>query len=596
MTGRLVAFAAVLAVPLGLASAEEPFRHARVRVVEPGVTLQSATETSSEEAVPNMPFLPGDRVWTDARGRIELHFADGSLLRVDSRSKLDYDGYDRQNGGQVVLRLWSGSVYVHQQDGSRSPEFLIETPSAAASLQARGVYRVDAVEGETRLSVFEGDASLDAADRARVRSGERAFARRGDRILGPDRFDRREAPDDFARWDAELGGPTGTARGNEYLPEELSPFAEDFQNHGAWSFEAGVGNVWRPYVSSSWAPYSFGRWAWTAYGWTWVPSEPWGWAPSHYGRWGYASGWYWIPGNTWGPGWVSWSAGHDYVGWCPLGYGNQAVVVQHRGRAVPRGSVASSSPWTYVRRVDLASRDVARRRVDATAVPVAQMRPVDMARARITREGTVAEGAVPRNVRARPGVGDTVPELRTDNQTTIPRPVARTRYESEAERERETKDGEARNPSWSPRGRREPADSGVRQDARESPDVWSWGGRRAMFQQPSPEATPSPRPDAAVRRRPEASRTEDGDREALRPWFDKLRKRDDERAAPPPRDEQASPRQRSRQQDTPRAEPRQIRTEPKPERQSPPPPPPPPPKNDGGNERGAVRRERSRDQ
>src|SRR5262245_16846568 len=109
MTGRLVAFAAVLALPLGLVSAEGPVRHARVRVVEPGVTLQSAVETSSEEAAPNMPFLPGDRVWTDARGRIELHFADGSLLRVDSRSKLDYDGYDRENGGQVVLRLWSGS-------------------------------------------------------------------------------------------------------------------------------------------------------------------------------------------------------------------------------------------------------------------------------------------------------------------------------------------------------------------------------------------------------------------------------------------------------------------------------------------------------
>jgi uncharacterized protein DUF6600/FecR-like protein len=588
----LAAFAAVLAVPLGFASAEEPFRHARVRVVEPGVTLQSATETTSEEAVPNMPFLPGDRVWTDGRGRIELHFADGSLVRVDSRSKLDYDGYDRANGGQVVLRLWSGSVYVHQRATTRSPEFVIETPSAAANLRSRGVYRLDAIEGETRLSVFDGDAYFDAADRVLVRAGERAFARRGDRISSPDRFDRSEEPDAFARWDAELGDDASGPRRSEHLPEELSPFAEDFERNGAWSFEAGVGNVWRPYVPTSWRPYSFGRWGWTAYGWTWVPNEPWGWAPFHYGRWDYANGWFWIPGNTWGPGWVSWSAGHDYVGWCPLGYRDRTVVVHDRGRAVPRGTAvaAASSPWTYVRRADLGTSDVARRRVEPAAVPLAQMRTVDMARARILRDGTVGAGAVPRNVRTKPGVGDTVPELRTDNMTAIPLPVARTRYESEGERGEKESDGA--NATWSPRGRPQPADSGVRHDREATSNIWSWGGRRLVAEQASPAATPSP--ETAVRRRPEPSRTEEGDREALRPWFGKFtRPRDEKRSAPEPRDEQATARERSRPQDTPRDEPRQLRSEPKRERQSPPPPPPPPP-NDGG--RGAVRREKNRDQ
>jgi hypothetical protein len=594
VTRRLVAIAAVLAAPMGMARADEPFRHARVRVVEPLVTLQSATETASEEAVPNLPFLPGDRIWTDGRGRIELHFADGSLVRVDSRSKIDYDGYSTEHGGQVVLRLWSGSVYVHDSGTSLSPEFVIETPSAAANLRSRGVYRVDAIDGETRLSVFDGGAYFDAADRVLVRGGERAFARRGERVAGPDRFDRGEEPDAFARWDAELGhDASGPSRRSEYLPEELSPFAEDLERSGAWSFEVGVGNVWRPYVSPSWQPYSYGRWAWTAYGWTWVPNEPWGWAPSHYGRWGYANGWYWVPGHTWGPAWVSWSAGHDYVGWCPLGYGDRTVVAHGRGRAVPRGTaVAASSPWTYVRRADLGARDVAIRRVQPAAVQVAQMRTVDVARARILRDGTVGEGAVPR-VRTRPGVGDTVPELRTDNTTTLPLPVARTRYESEGERDEERKGSNANATAW-PRSRREPADTSVRQDRGATPDIWGWSRQRLVAaEQASPQATPSP--ESAVRRRTEPSRTDDGDREALRPWFEKItRPRDKERTAPEPREEQASPRQRPRPQDTPRAEPRQIRSEPKRERQSP--PPPPPPQNDGGRDRGAVRRERNRDQ
>jgi hypothetical protein len=603
MAGRQVAIiAAVLAVPLGLAAADDSFRHARVRVVEPLVTLQSAAEPGSEEAVPNMPFLPGDRIWTDGRGRVEFHFADGSLLRVDRRSKLDYDGYDSERG-QVILRLWSGSVYVHQREGGRSPEFVIETPSAAASMRERGVYRLDVAAGETRLSVFEGEAYLDAGERVRARDGERAFARRGEPAWGPDRFERRDA-DEFARWNDELGG-AAYAEGNDYLPEEVSPFAEDFQRHGSWYFEAGVGNVWRPNVSIGWRPYTNGRWAWTAYGWTWVPNEPWGWAPFHYGRWDHSSaiGWYWIPGRTWGPGWVSWSVSNDHVGWCPLGYRDRPVVVhgRNRGRAVPRGS-ADPGAWTFVRKADLGARDVAQRRVEASAVPIGQMRMVDLANARVTREGTTAEGrAVPRHIRTKPGVGDTVPELRTDNMTTIPFPVARTRYESERERERERQDPDAANPSLSPRGKRTPADSGVRHDTQTEPDVTGWARGRVRSadqgNEPRPEATPNP---DAVRRRPEPSRTEDGDREALRPWFRKLsRPRDDDRPASQPRDEQARPRERSRSEDSPRAEPRQLRAEPKrqdrPERVSPP-PPQPPPQNDGGGRSRAVRREKNRDQ
>lgn len=598
MAGRQVAITvAVLAVPLGLAAADDSYRHARVRVVEPVVSLQSAVEAGAEEAVPNMPFLPGDRVWTDSRGRVEFHFADGSLLRVDRRSKLDYDGYDADRGGQVVLRLWSGSVYVHQREQGRSAQFVIETPSAAATMHERGVYRVDVQAGETRLSVFEGDAYLEADDRVRVSEGERAYARRGERPLGPERFDRADN-DDFALWDAVLGDDTYDAR-NEYLPEEVSPFAEDFDRNGSWYVEAGVGNVWRPHVAASWRPYTFGNWAWTSYGWTWVPNEPWGWAPFHYGRWGHSTsiGWYWVPGRTWGPAWVSWSVSDDHVGWCPLGFRDRPVEVhgRDRDRAVPRGS-ADRSAWNYVRKGDLAARDVARRRVEAGAVPVERMRVVEQGRARVTREGTIAEGAVPRNIRTKPGIGDTVPELRTDNMTTIPFPVARTKYESERERERERQDPDNASPAWSPRGRRPPADSGIRPETEAAPDVTGWRRRQfASADQPAPAATPSPE---AVRRRPEPSRTEDGDREALRPWFRKLsRPRDDDRPATPPREEQARPRQRSRSEDSPspRPEPRPLRAEPKRERERVSPPPPPPPRNDGGRERGAVRREKNRD-
>lgn len=482
MARRIVPLLAVAWGASGALGAED-LAPARVRVTEPTVTLQSASDAAAEEAVPNLPFLPGDRVWTDAGGRVEFHFADGSRVRLDRRSKLDYQALE---GDSTVLRLWSGSAYV-RQGRNTGLQFAIETPNGTADLREGGAYRIDVAAGETRLSVYEGEATLDAGEQLRVRAGERAFARRNARPWGPDRFDRSE-DDAFASWNAELGEDEVWASGGTELPEEVSPYADDLARNGSWFYEAGVGNVWRPHVSIGWEPYVHGRWAWTAYGWTWVPNESWGWAPYHYGRWGRSAsiGWYWVPGRTWGPAWVDWSISGTHVGWRPLGYRGHDG---RRGRAVPRD--AAREGWTYVRRSDLGARDVAARRVARELVGAdPEARVVEGSRGRLGRDLSVADGApvAPRNIRTRPGPGDTVEELRSDPMTTIPFPVARRKYESARERERERQN----NPSLAPRSRTGGSD--IRPDA-------------------------SPEDGAAVRARP---RSDDGDREALRPWFRSL--------------------------------------------------------------------------
>ena len=96
------------------ALADDGYRHGRIRFVEPGVTLQRATEVSAEEAIANLPFLPGDRVWTDSAGRAEFQFPDGTVVRLDRRSKLDYAGHEEGEGERIALRLWSGSVIVRR--------------------------------------------------------------------------------------------------------------------------------------------------------------------------------------------------------------------------------------------------------------------------------------------------------------------------------------------------------------------------------------------------------------------------------------------------------------------------------------------------
>ena len=114
---------------LALASpvlAVEPYRDGRVRLVEDGVVLQRASEAGAEQAIQNLPFLPGDRVWTDESGRVEFQFADGSVLRVDRRSKLDYVAQEAgPDGDRIALRLWAGALQLQAWDTRDYPDFEI---------------------------------------------------------------------------------------------------------------------------------------------------------------------------------------------------------------------------------------------------------------------------------------------------------------------------------------------------------------------------------------------------------------------------------------------------------------------------------------
>ena len=551
----------VLILAVGLpaaAAAQESFLDARIRYVEPGVTIQRASETGAEEALPNLPFLPGDRVWTDQRGRTEVQFAEGTVVRVDSRSKLDYVARERED--LIVLRLWSGGLYVH----GRNPGMSIETPGGVVEIGRGGVYRVDVDSGETRLSVYEGEANLDSA---RVRSGERAYARRGESAEGPERFDR-AAGDEFARWDEQRGERDERADARpEYLPEEIAPYAGELESNGTWYYESEVGHVWRPRVGPGWQPYSDGRWVWTAYGWTWVPYEGWGWAPFHYGRWGHSGslGWYWIPSAGWGPAWVSWAVGPSYVGWCPLGYRDRPALVydrRDRGRAMTRGDAAAAvNPWAFVRRADMGARDLSRRRVDGAVDLTRDVRVVDSSRVRLTREMQLseAERAVPRSIRTKPGPGDTIPQLRSDPRYTIPAPLPRQQYESEREREAERRRPSPRNEERVPA----PAERAVT-PATERMVSPAPLGRSERIERAHPTdvrsapagAVAISRPRTEERKTPPAG--ESADREVMRPLFRPLGRSEGERerpASPPDRGQVRSGAERRRPEETPRAQP-----------------------------------------
>jgi len=570
-TMRLLTLAVLLAAASPAWAWDEDYRHGRIRYVEPGVALQRADEANADEAVANFPFLPGDRVWTDGGGRVEFQFQDGTLIRLDSRSKIDYVAHDERDD-RVILRLWSGSAWVVTRERG---SYEIETPTALAVPRERTTVRIDADTAETRLSVFEGEATFESGRQAvDVREGERTWGERGRAPEDPRRFDRRAA-DDFQAWSESRDDRTAYASAPSYVPEAVRPYAGELETSGSWYFVAEVGHVWRPYVASGWAPYTNGRWAWTRYGWTWVPYDPWGWATFHYGRWdwGPGVGWYWIPGQVWGPAWVSWSVGGGYVGWCPLGYRDRPA---HHGYA-PHGGQRGA--WSYARQGDLGAADLARRRVDLQADRIAEMRVADTPLARPTRDGRSLDvqtavprsGGVPTNVRMRHSPGDTVPEIAQDNKVAVPAPVVRRpRPRDEAEPRNDVRPDPARG------GERDTGDRDVSTGRGEVAAPRSYS-RRDDDQQGGAAAPVPSRPrdtgttgysrdrDSGSRQAPPPtaaprSRENDADRDVLRRMFRPLSERpsssgDSGRSAAPRSEPRPTPRSEPRVA-APRSEPR----------------------------------------
>ena len=110
---RTAALAAlVVSAVASSASAQDEIRYRDGRFLETvgSVTIQRADEASSDEAVRNMPFLPGDRVWTDQSGRAEIVFAEGEILWIAERSKVDSLGRGgRDQDERLGLRVFAGS-------------------------------------------------------------------------------------------------------------------------------------------------------------------------------------------------------------------------------------------------------------------------------------------------------------------------------------------------------------------------------------------------------------------------------------------------------------------------------------------------------
>jgi hypothetical protein len=282
-------------------------------------------DSRAESSPLNMPLVAGDRLHT-TEGRMEIRFADGSVLDLDARTIVDLES-------DTVLRLMDGRI--RMTVSSAAPDrWRIDSPAGSARLTEAGEYRLALVagprqeEGDVQLefAVFRGSGEIFTDHgTTTVSAGQRAYASADLLPSEPFPFDV-GASDDFDRWPASPA-PLSAEPSSEYLPSDLESYSSTLDAYGDWLYLPAYGHVWCPRVTAGWRPYAFGRWmTYPRYGLTWVGSEPFAWPTHHYGSWDMVGGrWLWIPSTTWAPAHVRWVSAGDSVGWVPLGPGNRAV-------------------------------------------------------------------------------------------------------------------------------------------------------------------------------------------------------------------------------------------------------------------------------
>ena len=317
---------------------------AYVAHVEGTVSLER--EGRAEHAPLNMPLLSGDRLRTGGDGRVEVQFADGSTLHLDTRSTIDVQSDD-------LVRLTDGRLRLNIQGPARGVNYRIDSPAGSARITQPGEYRIALLtpsalraggtnEVQLEVAVVRGAAQIFTDEGSTpVRAGERAYA---SAALAPsyayvynsatwDAFDRWSE----ARRDVRLGVSS------QYLPADMQSYAPVLDQAGDWRHSESDGYAWYPRVTSDWRPYYYGRWAsYPRYGWTWIGAERFAWPTHHYGRWGFSAGvWFWKPSSRWAPAYVSWGAAPGYVSWCPIGFDDRPVI----GLDLYRIGPDYYSPW-----------------------------------------------------------------------------------------------------------------------------------------------------------------------------------------------------------------------------------------------------------
>lgn len=313
----LFAVAMVFASTALLAEEEmKSLDYGHISYVDKEATVIRSDGTESN-AVVNLPVAAGDTVVTYDKGRCELQFDNGTIIRLDKNTRLKVTTILAPSLTSrwkiTTLHLRSGRIYAIVQSYNREM-FQVITPNAAVDLKRRSAANIQARQsGETYIHVAKGKfdvmfgGDIITLRTERVRSGKDYIVTTSHRM----KFAKDERNVDFVAWNKYVNRNfMDLHRGVSNVPKKLYRsnkalvyWAEKFSTtYGEWVYDDLFGYVWKPadeLFTLSKRPFFNAQIIEMNGSLMVVPVEPWGWIPAHMGTWVWTKwGWTWVPGTA----------------------------------------------------------------------------------------------------------------------------------------------------------------------------------------------------------------------------------------------------------------------------------------------------------
>jgi len=315
----VLALAVILAGAAAPSAVAQDPMHARVAFDSGGAMVKGAADEDWSYATVNTLVMPGDTLWVDEQGTLEVEMSGGTFLRMADGSKVDIVSLPPSG----VIKGWTGAFYV-QRIARSTGSVIFQSPVADMHVQNDTQVRVDILtNGATTVSVRWGAVTIrtPGGQDTILQTGQRSYIDPGYLPSVPEPFDRGEE-DSFDVWNRDRARLL--AVGLDAVPPAVISNAPvgvaDLSTYGEW-VTIDSDYYWRPTVVADYVPYRYGHWGYApSIGYSWVGDYPFGYITSHYGRWRHhpSYGWCWRYRDVWGPAWVaSYRVGPNFV-WCPL--------------------------------------------------------------------------------------------------------------------------------------------------------------------------------------------------------------------------------------------------------------------------------------
>jgi hypothetical protein len=320
----------LLVSPVWAAAGEMPYGH--VSYFEGDVQI-TRLDGRIDNAIINMPLVPGDLISTGSDGRLEFQFDNGTIFRLDRDTELKLITVLAPSLTSkwkiTTLDLLRGQSYSINQS-YRLEMFQVTTPKVSVYLKnsSTTVIAVKA-DGETRVACDRGRAKvmfgrdIQALKEETVRSG------RGFRITADDRMmadERRDA--EFWAWNKKINkdfedlhyGISNVPKVVYRYSPGLVHWAEKWSTtYGEWIYNDLFGYVWKPAadIFADRRPFFNADYVRINGKLFLVPQQAWGWAPAYMGTWHWSgrSGWIWIPGEVFSDHIWSWGTFNQHWMW-----------------------------------------------------------------------------------------------------------------------------------------------------------------------------------------------------------------------------------------------------------------------------------------